>query len=71
MNIHAQQTDCEAEIAAGTRGPGLDHPTTACWTVVIHLDERMTTSAKLHICCQVRPQRRGGPIGERIDTLNE
>lgn len=22
MNIHTQQTDCEAEIAAGARGPG-------------------------------------------------
>jgi len=31
MNIHTQQTDCEAEIAAGAWGLGPRHPTTAHW----------------------------------------
>lgn len=31
MNIHTQQTDCEAEIAAGARGLGPRRPTTARW----------------------------------------
>lgn len=31
MNIHTQQANCEAEIAAGARGLGAQRPATACW----------------------------------------
>lgn len=77
MNIHTQQTDCEAEIAAGARGLGPRHPITFQLLVglaTIHLDEEMATAAKLPNCCQnatlqTTPKGQGGPDRDRLDIL--
>lgn len=72
MNIHTQQSNCEAEIAAGAWGPD------ALQRLIgtIHLDEEMAPSAKLPNCCQnwtgqATPKRQGGPDRDRLDILGD
>lgn len=78
MNIHTQQTDCEAEIAAGARGlGGPDTLQLLVGTDTIHLDEEMATAAKLPNCCQEgseeqdTPKGQGGAGKARVDILGD
>lgn len=74
MNIHTQQNNCEAEIAAGAWGPA-----TLKWlfgTAAIHLDADTAPSAKLANCCQdwtgqAMSKRWGGPGSDRLDILDD
>lgn len=52
MNIHTQQSDCEAEIAAGAWGLGPRRPATAPWYAHYYLDEVTAAAAKQHNCRQ-------------------
>lgn len=52
MNIHTQQSDCEAEIAAGAWGLGPRRPAMAPWYGHYYLDEVMAAAAKQHNCRQ-------------------